>query len=326
MPAPPFSPMPNGQVSSTSSSSSSSSPPLPSGPPETKGKSFLQNKPLSGFVFGLAGLAVLIVVIIAVTSYVRRRNRKRLLTDASNFSFDPKDVEDGTSAEEKYSPSGHTSYHNSGHGHAEHALGTGAAGGFAGAGMGGVSRPVPSSSPPMPVYIPQDYAGHDGVYPAQYYNLNNVAAGYNPTPNPYDMYGPRHGGYSSGQGHYGQFNPSGPGVDYLSVADPGHPVPRQLQPGIHPTQSPTFAPVFSTNPPPLNRSPPLSPPPASLQRSASNQYDLPRLPTPDNIPDTFGRRGSGDDDAYSGAFLGHDSSPPGLRTLQVNSPETVRVM
>ena len=68
-----------------------------------EGNAFLRNKPLSGFVLGLAGLAVLILVIIAVTCIVHRRSRKRLLIDTSNPPSDPKDIEDGTSpVEEKY--------------------------------------------------------------------------------------------------------------------------------------------------------------------------------------------------------------------------------
>lgn len=50
-------------------------------------QSFLQNKPLSGAIFGLAGLVALVVVVILVTCFVRRSRRRRLLDDA--VSFDP---------------------------------------------------------------------------------------------------------------------------------------------------------------------------------------------------------------------------------------------
>ena len=268
-------------------------------------------------------------MIIAVTSYVRRRNRKRLLTDASNFSFDPKDVEDRTSsAEEKYSHPGHTGYHSSGHGHGEYALGAGSTSGFAAVGAGGVPRPAPSS-PPIS-YFPQDYAGHDGGYPAQYHNLGNAGIGYGATPNPYDMYGPRNGGaYPISQVQYDQYYPPGPSGDHYLVTDHGAPVPRQLQPGVHSVQDQTFVPPSFTNPPQLNRSPPIpptiSPPPATLQPPASNQYDPPRLPTPDYHPGAFKQWKSSDDDAYGGASLSHDDSPPGLRTLQVSWPNGVRI-
>ena len=319
LPSPPTS---DGQVTTTEITSTTAPP--SSGTSGSKGKTFLQNKPLSGFVYGLAGLVVLIILIIAVTSYVRRRKRKRLMTDASGFSFDPKDIEDRTSsAEEKYSHPGPVGYHSSGHGHGEYDLGIGAAGGFTG---GGVPRPAPLS-PPMSTYYPQDYAGYEGAYPVQYHNLANIALGYGQTPNHYDMYGPRNGGgYPIGQPQYDQFYPPGPSGDHLLVTDHGAPVPRQLQPGVHPVQGQTFAPPSFTNPPLLNRPPILStvsPPPASLQ-STADPHDLPRLPTPDRLPGISGQWKSSDDDAYGGASLGHDASPPGLRTLQVSWAKSTR--
>jgi hypothetical protein len=78
-------------------------------------------------------------------------------------------------------------------------------------------------------------------------------------------------------------------------------VPRQLQPGIRPAQGQTFL------------------PPSSLQPSAPDYKDLPRLPTPGALPNTFGRQNSvedSEDDAYGGAYLGPES-PPEQRTLQV---------
>ena len=298
---------PNGPITITETSSSTVPP--PSGTPDTRGKSFLENKPLAGFVFGLSGVAALIIVVIAVTSYKRRRNRKRLLADASNFSFDPRDIED-RAPDEKHSHSGLIDRHNNGRGHNDYASDKGATGGFTGVNMGGVPR-LGLSSPPVPAYIPQDYSGHDGTYPTQYHHLSNIPVGYNPTPNPYDMYGLGNGGgYSIGQSQHDPYNTSGLSGD-PSITDSGHPVPRQLQPGLHPAQGPIFAPHLSTSPPPLNRSPnqsTTSPPPASI---------IQRLPTPGALPNTFGRQNSVDDDAYGGAFLGH-GSPPGPRTLQVS--------
>ena len=256
-----------------------------------------------------------------MTSYVRRRNKKRLLIDASDF-FDPRVVEDETSTE-KYSHSGLGGHHNSGHGHGDYTFDTGAASGFTRVDTGGVSRPA-LPSPPMATYNPHDYSGHDGGYPTRYHDPSNSAIGYNLAPNPYDMYGPRNGGgYSNGQDQYDLYDPFGSSGDHPSMSDPGPPVPRQLQPGLHPAQGRTFAPFLSSGPPPSNRSPPIpsttSPPPVSLRPSASEQHDIPRLPIPGRgtLSDPFGRRRSGDDDAYSGAFLG-DSPSPESRRLQVN--------
>lgn len=102
-------PTPDGRFTdvATASTTDASS----SGAPQVHGNSFLKNKPLSGFVLGLAGLVVLIVVVIAVTFTVRRRKRKRLLTDAS------RDLEDRTSSVEEKSP--HPGHDNSDHGHGE---------------------------------------------------------------------------------------------------------------------------------------------------------------------------------------------------------------
>ncbi|KAJ6599204.1 hypothetical protein DFH09DRAFT_1303726 [Mycena vulgaris] len=50
-------------------------------------KSFLQNKALSGAVFGVAGAIGLVLIIILATLAVRRSKRRRLLDDA--VSFDP---------------------------------------------------------------------------------------------------------------------------------------------------------------------------------------------------------------------------------------------
>ena len=316
MPGAPPTPAQNGQTTTTGTTSTTAPP--STGAPESKGKSFLENKPLAGFVFGLAGLAALVIAIVAVTSYVRRRKQKRLLTD---FSFDPKGVEGETSAEEKYSHSGLGGYHNTGHGHGDYPFDARA-------------RSVPFSSPPTPAYIvPHDYAGHDGGYPTGHHNPSNAAVGYNLTPNPYDMYGSRDDRrYSNGQDQYDIYNPYGLNGDRPSVTNTGIPVPRQLQPGAHPARGRTFAPPLSTGLPPFNRSPltpsTILPPPVFLQPSASDQHDILRLPTPGRgaLPDTFGRRESGDDDAYSGVFLGGDPPPPEPRRLQVNWPESTRIM
>ena len=264
---------------------------------------------------------------IGVASYVRRRNRKRLLADASNFSFDPRDIEDGTS-DEKHS--GLVGQHSSGHGHGDYPPDSRVAAGFTGAGTGSISRPGPVRSPPMPTYVPQDYMGHDGGYPSQYHNLGNVPVGYNPTPNPYDMYGPRNvSRYSNSQGQQDPYHFPGPNGDY-PMTDPNPTVPRQLRSGIHSAQGPNFAPhPYSNGPPPLNYTTQIpqttSPPPHYLQPSVSDKNDFPRLPTPAPLSETFGRRGSPDnveDDAYGGASLGPES-PPGQRTLQVNWPRSI---
>ena len=85
-------PTPNGQFTRVGTASTTGA--LSSVAPQLEGNAFLKNKPLSGFVLGLAGLVVLAAVVIAVTFTVRRRHRKRLLADASNSRSDPKDVED----------------------------------------------------------------------------------------------------------------------------------------------------------------------------------------------------------------------------------------
>ncbi|KAJ7781385.1 hypothetical protein B0H16DRAFT_1498223 [Mycena metata] len=79
----------NGQVYTvsrivTETASSSSTP--TSAPAHTK--SFLENKPLSGTIFGLLGLVVLVLIIVLATCIFRRRRRNRLLDDA--VSFDPR--------------------------------------------------------------------------------------------------------------------------------------------------------------------------------------------------------------------------------------------
>lgn len=260
-----------------------------------------------------------------MTSYARKRHQKRLLADASNFSFDPKHIEDRMTDEEKKPRFGLIGSHDSGYGHNDYTSDNRTAGGFSGVGLGGVSKPGPTP-PPTLAYVPQDYAGHGGAYAAQYHNPSNIPVGYNPTPNPYDMYSLRNNGrYSNGQSQYDPFNTSGLSGDRPPVTDSGLPVPRQLQPGLHPAQGPTFAPQFSTSPP-LNLSPPIpsTASPASLQPSAPDQHTIQRLPTPGALPDTFGERNSVDDDAYGGAFLGH--SPPVQRTLQVSRPRNIRII
>ncbi|KAJ7228797.1 hypothetical protein GGX14DRAFT_615120 [Mycena pura] len=57
------------------------------GPSQHTSSSFLQNKPLAGAVFALAGIVALVLLFIATTFFVRRRRRSRLLDDA--VSFDP---------------------------------------------------------------------------------------------------------------------------------------------------------------------------------------------------------------------------------------------
>ena len=321
---------PNGPVTVTETTSSSTSP-TGAGASGSKGKSFLDNKALSGFVFGLAGLAVLVALLVGVTSYIRKRNRKKLVTDDSNFSFDPKYIQDALSSSEKQPGPDVFAPQSTGYNHNNYDLGNGASGRLTGVGMGSIPRHGPPS-PPIPAYVPQDYLGHDGAYPAQYHNLN-IPAGHNPMPNPYDMYGYGNNGvYSNGQVqhdpyhdtyHHDPYNTSGLSGDPPSMRDSSLPIPHQLQPGVQPTRDPTFAPHLSTSPAPMNRSSPttpaLTPPvPASPQPSASN-YVAPGPPSVGALPDTFGRRDSSDDDAYGGAFLGRESLPE-RRTLQVSWP------
>lgn len=317
-----------GEPTTITQTSSATDSPSSTGIPGVKGKSFLENKPLSGFVFGLSGLVFLILVFVIVTSFMRRRNRKRLLADASNFSFDPRDVEDGAS-DEKYSHSGLVNQHSIGHGHNDYPLDGRVATAIGG---GSISRSGPSHSPPMPNYIPQDYGSYDGSYLAQYHNMGNVPVGYNPTPNPYDMYGPRNGGvYPNGRVHHDPYNLSGPNGGNFSEPDSDHSVPRQLHPGVRPAQGPTFSPRLSNNAlsyqaPPIASTTP-APAPPYLQSSVSDKDDIARLPTPNFLPDTFGQQDSVDsvDDAYGGVFLGPES-PPEQRTLQVGWRSTSGVM
>ncbi|KAJ6629131.1 hypothetical protein B0H10DRAFT_25410 [Mycena sp. CBHHK59/15] len=95
----------------------------------THGSSFLQNKALSGSVFGLAGLVGLVLIIGVATFALRRRRRRRLLNDA--VSFDPGLL-----------PSATDRYNESERGHSD--------GGSVGSGRGipgyGMYRPEP---PPM---------------------------------------------------------------------------------------------------------------------------------------------------------------------------------
>ncbi|KAJ7179262.1 hypothetical protein C8R46DRAFT_633634 [Mycena filopes] len=78
----------NGQVYTVSNiileTASSSS--TPTSAPHSE--SFLQNKALSGSVFGVLGLLVLVLIVVLVTFVFRRRRRNRLLDDA--VSFDPR--------------------------------------------------------------------------------------------------------------------------------------------------------------------------------------------------------------------------------------------
>ena len=243
-----------------------------------------------------------------MTSFVRRRNRKRLLAEASNF-FDPRGPED--TSEEK-NRSGLFGPNSSGHGHSEYPSDSRVVTGLAGVSTGSISRPGPAHSPPVPAHALQDYIPYDGGNPGQYYNMGNVPAGHSSMPNPYDLYGPRNG--------YGQYDPpNSPGFngERPSMADHGSSIPHQLQPGVYSTQGAIFT---SRNTPPLRTQPtPLttSPPPAHSHPSVSNERDLPRIPVPSPLPETFGHQESGDDDAYGGAFLGPDS-PPQQRTLHVS--------
>lgn len=67
-------------IASNAASSSSSV----AGPPQT---GFLQNKVLSGVVFGVAGLVGLVLLVLLATFAIRRRKKKKFIEDA--VSFDP---------------------------------------------------------------------------------------------------------------------------------------------------------------------------------------------------------------------------------------------
>ncbi|KAF7331901.1 hypothetical protein MKEN_00070400 [Mycena kentingensis (nom. inval.)] len=68
-------------------------------------QSFLENKPLSGAVFGLVGLVVLVLLFVIATFFIRRRKRSRLTDDA--LSFDPSLL---ATAERMDSEKGHSSH------------------------------------------------------------------------------------------------------------------------------------------------------------------------------------------------------------------------
>lgn len=55
--------------------------------------SFLQNKALSGVVFGLAGLAGLVLITLAATYFIRRKKRRELEEDAAQLEFDKHEYE-----------------------------------------------------------------------------------------------------------------------------------------------------------------------------------------------------------------------------------------
>lgn len=273
------------------------------------------------------------MVFVIITAFVRRRNKKRLLADASNFSFDPRDVEDGAS-DEKYSNSGLVGQHSIGHSHNDYQFDNRVGVGIAGIGAGGISRPGPAHSPPMPSYAPQDYGTYEGGHLTQYHNLGNIPVRYNQSPNPYDMYAPRNGGgYPTGQVHHDPYNLPGTNGDGFSNPEPVNSVPVQLQPGVRPAQAQTFVPQLSNHSPPMSNHAQLnsfttSPsPPSYPQPSAPDKGELTRLPTPSLLPDTFGQRDSVDsaDDAYDGAFLGPES-PPESRTLHVSWSKSTHIM
>ncbi|KIM46024.1 hypothetical protein M413DRAFT_23816 [Hebeloma cylindrosporum] len=80
---PPVTVTPTHTVTAIASDASPSSSSV-AGPPQT---SFLQNKVLSGVVFGIAGLVGLVLIILLATFAIRRRRNKKLVEDA--VSFDP---------------------------------------------------------------------------------------------------------------------------------------------------------------------------------------------------------------------------------------------
>lgn len=138
--SPSSSALPSSTSSASSSSplsSSTSNPPtsLPSLNPQTvvvtntisatnsalavvpKPQSFLQNKPLSAGVFSAIGVVVLIIAVILITTCVRRRTRDKLMRDAVDFSFDPRDVEERASNEKLTRTASRWSGSNAGHSH-----------------------------------------------------------------------------------------------------------------------------------------------------------------------------------------------------------------
>lgn len=126
-------------------------------------KSFLENKPLSGTIFGLIGLVVLIALVVFITGYVRRRSRNRLHDDAAGISWNPTDVEDMAGApSEKLAYSASRSNHSvnrSNHGH----------GGYAASDQGSVTGPI--TQVPDATFARQDYgATNPGAYMPNPYN------------------------------------------------------------------------------------------------------------------------------------------------------------
>jgi hypothetical protein len=57
----------------------------PSHPALPASTTFLQNKVLSGFVFGLAGLVGLVLLTVTATHFIRRKRYKELLVAAEKF-------------------------------------------------------------------------------------------------------------------------------------------------------------------------------------------------------------------------------------------------
>lgn len=122
---------------------------------------FLQNKPLSGTIFALLGVFIVVIFVLIITAIARKRQRKRLLRDAAALSFDPNDVEERGSAE-KFRFSG--TYSNQSHSHL-------------------MEQAYNPATVPNPAYFRPDYGGAYGTANTSNPTYNNLM------PNPYTTYG-----------------------------------------------------------------------------------------------------------------------------------------
>ncbi|KAK7049656.1 hypothetical protein VNI00_005687 [Paramarasmius palmivorus] len=130
------------------------------GPPPTH-KSFLQNKPLSGFVFALAGVVGLVLIILIATFTMRRQRRKKLTNEAlsyeptPNFNDDMEQRLTDEKARRSYSSSGGGSVHGN----------YGPTVGYPGYGAG-VQYPNYAPRSPNPVYDRSYGANASAEYPS----------------------------------------------------------------------------------------------------------------------------------------------------------------
>ncbi|KAF4574778.1 hypothetical protein EYR36_006128 [Pleurotus pulmonarius] len=211
--------------------------------PQAKG--FLDNKPLSGVVFALCGLAGLILIIMIATCAMRRRQRKKLMNEA--ISFDPANMldpyspgkEEGTMGLERtHSTEKRLSVSSSGHGHG--ASNDGAYGGVASTAHAHTTYGVPAltygSTARQPQYHQATYAEHQTAEHHGYYGHDQSQE---------QWYGAaahaQHGGWQDQ-------------AQYPTYANYGQPEPPSSAATIHPPAPPGIAnqpPYSYKNPPSL---------------------------------------------------------------------------